>query len=78
MGSQTTAIPDLMGRPKRPPTTHVRIRIDMAEMLEIVAAQKKKDIPELLDELFRPLLTREYKSSVEQLRRMAMKMRELN
>lgn len=64
-----------MGRRKKPPTTHVRMRIDLAEMLEIVAAQRKKDLPELMDDLFRGIISDEYKTSVSQLQKLMNKPR---
>lgn len=65
-----------MGRKKKPPTTHIRMRVDLAEMLEIVAAQRKKDLPELLDELFRAAIHKEYNFSVEQLNKTIKKMKQ--
>lgn len=59
-----------MARPKKPPTTHIRIRRDLSEMLEIIAAQKKMDIPELMDDLFRQHIRKEYALSLEQLQKL--------
>lgn len=66
---------DQMSRPKKPPTRHVRMRKDMAEMLDIIAAQRGKDLPELMDDLFKSMVVKEYGQSLEHLQKLNAKNR---
>jgi hypothetical protein len=56
-----------MSAPKKPPTTHARIRKVTCQMLEIIAAQRGTDIPSLIDELFLQQIRKEYQLALNQL-----------
>lgn len=59
---------EFMARPKKEPTKQVRFKVDLAEMLNLIALVNKKPIAEITDELFRPVIERERAKVVEALR----------
>lgn len=57
-----------MARPeKAEKTKQMRFRADLLKMLGVIANERDQDIPDLTDHLFRQIIEREYRASVERL-----------
>lgn len=62
---------NMMPKPNSPPTKQVRFRIDLTKMLDVIASDRELGIPELTDVLFRAIIEREYRASVERLNKLS-------
>ena len=56
-----------MAAPKKPPTTHARIRKTTCEMLDIIATTRGSDIATVIDEMFLQQIKKEYQLALNQL-----------
>lgn len=56
-----------MGRPRKMPTKHVRMRKDMADQLMLIAHQRGQDLADLMQSLFGDVIKTEYVKTIDDL-----------
>lgn len=56
-----------MGRPRKMPTKHVRMRTGMADQLMLIAHHRGKDLADLMESLFGDVVKSEYVKTIDDL-----------
>jgi predicted transcriptional regulator len=59
-----------MARERKAPTKTVRVSLELARKLDIIAAVRGVSVPELLDELLTPLVAREFPKAADEVNKL--------